>query len=305
MPQRLNISLLTSIDWASRCIGSCNFLPPRSSIFVKNGKGVAIETLKHPNVFRLICITGNAQKVQSCPKALNDYSPSQANKRDQRLLRFLRNCVSSYSVARKDRYQLVRPLLCLNRSDVMKLCRNWCLPVYPDVTNEKLQFFRNRLRKQLIPLLRYSFNPQFDKNVFQSSQLFLQEQLRTEMAFLKLDSFRDTPNHGGLSITQLKGFHSEDQLALTSKVLIIQSPLVSKSNTKLIFNSPRYAPSMFLMSAKSSLAVEPLPLPFYTFYKGFKDIKTLPTLRKDINQSIARWQYLFFPEIGSCLLLKN
>lgn len=323
MPQRFNIFLLTSIDyWAGRCMGSYNFWAPRSSVFVKNEKGVrrppdalpaiqkasegaAIETPKHPNVFRLISITGNTQKVQSCPKALNEDAPSPANKRDQRLLKFLRNCVSSYSVTRKDRYQLVRPLLCLNRCDVMKLCRNWCLPVYPDVTNERLQFFRNRLRKQLIPLLRYSFNPQFDKNVFQSSQLFLQEQLRTEMAFLKLDSFRDTTNYGGLSFTQLKGVHSEGRLGLTSKVLIIQSPLLSKSNTKLIFNSLRYVPSMFLMSAKNSLAVEPLPLPFYTFYKGFKDSKTLPTLKDDINQSIAKWHYLFSPEIGSCLLFKD
>ena len=248
MPQRLNISPLT---WS----GSCSFWAP-----------------KHP-------ITGNKQKPQSCPKTLNDYTPSQD-------LRFLRNCVSSYSVARKDQYQLVRPLLCLSRSDVMRLCRNWCLPVYPDVTNERLQFFRNRLRKQLIPLIRYSFNPQFDKNVFQSSQFFLQEQLRAEMVFLKLD----TTNHGGLPITQYPE-------GLTCKVLIIQSPL--ESNTKSIFNSLRYIPSMFLMSAKNSFAVEPLPLPFY---KGFKDIKTLPTLKKNINQSIA---YLFFPEIGSCLLFKD
>ena len=286
MPQRLNISLLTSIDWAGRCKGSCNFWVP-----------------KHPNLSISIARnanTGNIQKVQSCPKALQDYTSSQVNRGDQRLLRLLRNCVSSYSVARKDRYQLVRPLLCLNRCDVMKLCKNWCLPVYPDVTNERLQFFRNRLRKQLIPLLRYSFNQQFDKNLFQSSQLFLQEQLRAEMALLKLDN-----NHSGLSITQLKGFYPQGQVGLTSKVLLVQSRLISKSNTKLIFNSLRYVPSMFLMSAKNSLAVEPLPLPFYTFYKGFKDIKTLPTLKEEINQSIAKWHYLFFPEIGSCLLFKD
>jgi tRNA(Ile)-lysidine synthase TilS/MesJ len=86
----------------------------------------------------------------------------------------------------KRRHQLVRPLLSLNRHDALKLCKNMYLPIYPDVTNEKLQFLRNRLRKQLLPLLRYLFNPQFDKNLFYSSELFLQEQLRTETILSKL-----------------------------------------------------------------------------------------------------------------------
>jgi tRNA(Ile)-lysidine synthase TilS/MesJ len=89
------------------------------------------------------------------------------------------------------RHQLVRPLLGLNRYDVLKVCKNLQLPVYPDVSNEKLQFLRNRLRKQLLPLLRYLFNRRFDENIFYCSELFLQEQLRTETILSKLARPKD------------------------------------------------------------------------------------------------------------------
>ena len=102
------------------------------------------------------------------------------------LLVFLEISIFPYPDVGKRRHQLVRPLLGLNRYDALKLCKNLHLPVYPDVTNEKLQFLRNRLRKQLLPLLRYLFNPRFDENLFYCSELFLQEQLQTETILSKL-----------------------------------------------------------------------------------------------------------------------
>ena len=102
------------------------------------------------------------------------------------LLVFLRVSIVSNRVVRRDGQQIIRPLLGLSRCDAMKLCKNWDLPVYPDATNEKLQFLRNRLRKQLFPLLRCLFNPRFDKSLFQCAELLLQEQLHTETVLLKL-----------------------------------------------------------------------------------------------------------------------
>lgn len=113
-------------------------------------------------------------------------SLSKQNERTLYPLVFLRVCVASYLVVRKDRQQVLRPLLGLNRYDGMKLCRAWCLPVYPDSTNEKIQFLRNRLRKQLLPLLRCIYNPQFDKQMFECSELFLRESLQIETILSKL-----------------------------------------------------------------------------------------------------------------------
>lgn len=72
---------------------------------------------------------------------------------------------------------VVRPLLFITRFDLKKVCAFWQLPVYPDQTNEKLVYFRNRIRKQLLPLLRFFFNPQIDKLFLQFAELANTEQL--------------------------------------------------------------------------------------------------------------------------------
>ena len=72
---------------------------------------------------------------------------------------------------------VVRPLLFITRFDLKKLCAFWELPVYPDQTNEKLVYFRNRIRKQLLPLLRFFFNPQIDKLFLQFAEIATTEQL--------------------------------------------------------------------------------------------------------------------------------
>ena len=72
---------------------------------------------------------------------------------------------------------VVRPLLFVTRFDLKKVCTFWQLPVYPDQTNEKLVYFRNRIRKQLLPLLRFFFNPQIDKLFLQFSEIATTEQL--------------------------------------------------------------------------------------------------------------------------------
>nr|YP_009105393.1 hypothetical chloroplast RF62 [Koliella longiseta]AIT94037.1 hypothetical chloroplast RF62 [Koliella longiseta] len=72
---------------------------------------------------------------------------------------------------------VVRPLLFITRFDLKKVCAFWHLPVYPDQTNEKLVYFRNRVRKQLLPLLRFFFNPQIDKLFLQFAEIANTEQL--------------------------------------------------------------------------------------------------------------------------------
>lgn len=75
---------------------------------------------------------------------------------------------------------VVRPLLFITRFDLKKVCAFWQLPVYPDQTNEKLVYFRNRIRKQLLPLLRFFFNPQIDKLFLQFAEIANTEQLYLE-----------------------------------------------------------------------------------------------------------------------------
>ena len=60
---------------------------------------------------------------------------------------------------------LVRPLLSVSRFEIRKFCSFWQLPVYPDATNQKVKFLRNRVRKQVLPAVKIFFNSQIE-NVF-------------------------------------------------------------------------------------------------------------------------------------------
>lgn len=75
---------------------------------------------------------------------------------------------------------LIRPLLKINRFEIFKLSCFWKLPIFVDLTNNLLNFRRNRLRQQIFPILKFFFNPKlemainrfietanFEKNYFQ------------------------------------------------------------------------------------------------------------------------------------------
>ncbi len=139
------------------------------------------------------------------PPPTNGYTPSilcKMNDSQQlslQILAVLRVCIGYDQVVGRNRQQVIRPLLGLSRGDGARLCTNWNLPVYPDATNEKLQFLRNRLRKQLFPLLRCLFNPRFDKSLFQCSEFLVREQLRTETVLGEVAKKRHDHYSNGLS----------------------------------------------------------------------------------------------------------
>ncbi len=72
---------------------------------------------------------------------------------------------------------LIRPVLNLSRFDLKKLSLLWNLPLYPDKTNQTKHYYRNRIRKQLLPTLRFFFNPQIDTILLQFSEITTTEQL--------------------------------------------------------------------------------------------------------------------------------
>lgn len=59
-------------------------------------------------------------------------------------------------------YHVQQPLQRFYRSDISKLVKDCTIPLVPDSTNQNIKMRRNRIRLQLLPTLRYFFNPQFD-----------------------------------------------------------------------------------------------------------------------------------------------
>lgn len=72
---------------------------------------------------------------------------------------------------------VIRPLLSVSRYDIKKLCSFWKLPIYPDQTNQQFEYNRNRIRKQLLPTLRFFFNSKIDKILFQFLEIATEEQI--------------------------------------------------------------------------------------------------------------------------------
>ena len=76
---------------------------------------------------------------------------------------------------------LLRPLLLLNRYEIQKLLTWAYLPIWTDKTNFELHYRRNRIRFELLPTLRFYYNPNVDLCI-----LHCIETIEQEMNYLTL-----------------------------------------------------------------------------------------------------------------------
>lgn len=81
---------------------------------------------------------------------------------------------------------LIRPIVNFHRFDLQKLTNFWKLPIYPDKSNKKTDYYRNRIRKQLLPTLKFFFNPRIDLILLQFSEILAIEQLYLEVVSNRL-----------------------------------------------------------------------------------------------------------------------
>ena len=82
--------------------------------------------------------------------------------------------------------QVVRPLLGLNRSEIKNFILFLNIPIYPDKTNEQVYYARNRIRKQLLPAIRFFFNPKIENSLFKFTEITSSEDIYIESLISKL-----------------------------------------------------------------------------------------------------------------------
>ncbi|MEM9816824.1 MAG: tRNA lysidine(34) synthetase TilS [Cyanobacteria bacterium P01_D01_bin.6] len=80
---------------------------------------------------------------------------------------------------------LVRPLLDVTREQTGQFCRAFGIPVWEDVTNGDRTYRRNRLRLDVLPMLRAHFNPRVDSTLAQTADI-----LAAEVAYLNAEADR-------------------------------------------------------------------------------------------------------------------
>ncbi len=91
---------------------------------------------------------------------------------------------------REVRNHYVRPLLTFRRSDLESYAREKSVPHREDHTNRDERFFRNKIRRQLLPLLRKDYDPQIDRHLGHLARIaslaHRRQQIHAERLFSRL-----------------------------------------------------------------------------------------------------------------------
>jgi len=130
----------------------------------------------------------------------------------QRPLFHTQDCQSSISNP-----LLVRPLLEITRSQTLAFCQEQNLTIWEDSTNEDLHYNRNRIRAEIIPLLR-QINPQVEINISQTAELLKDE----------IDYLEQTAQEWRKKVLFVRGTDTENQPEKTwgiNRHLLREAPL--------------------------------------------------------------------------------
>ena len=71
---------------------------------------------------------------------------------------------------------VVRPLLCLSRSEIEEYCRQRNLQPRIDASNADVELLRNRLRHELLPALKKQYNPGLTETLCRTASILAEEQ---------------------------------------------------------------------------------------------------------------------------------
>lgn len=114
-----------------------------------------------------------------------------------------------------DHCTLIRPLLQVSRGETAAFCQQRQLPVWIDVTNQALDYARNRIRLDVIPYWQTHFNPQITGVLAQTAELLTADVAYLEALASELRQTVEHPEQPGLHRLQLQAA----DLALQRRVI--------------------------------------------------------------------------------------
>ena len=209
----------------------------------------------------------------------------------------------------QNEYLLVRPFLSLTRFDLKKICNSWKIPLFPDQSNQKLKYQRNRIRKQILPALRFFFNPQIDTTLYQFIEILKSEQEYMDFITTRLVN---EIQYKKQTIVELEtSFINVLPLPIRRKVIKQFLEKILKKNTKF-FDIEKFSQQIFM--SKTMIKQEDALLSKKDQKKrNEKKITFLETnqiIQQDvlvnlINQNKGRYKIykvIFFPKIATIFL---
>ena len=84
---------------------------------------------------------------------------------------------------------ILRPLLVLHRNDITFFSKKYFLPIVCDPSNQKIRWSRNRIWHQLVPVLRFFFNPNTECLLNNFLEISIQEQKYIELIIKKIINY--------------------------------------------------------------------------------------------------------------------
>lgn len=169
------------------------------------------------------------------------------------LMRFLRGSGSAGLAALpKERGQILRPLLTLNRSDVLEYLKIKGISFRTDSTNEDIRYLRNRIRHKLVPCLDTLF-PYWKKTVLALAET---QRLTAELLTAEVQQriLWEKNQQGASLCTSEALFFSQPQLIREEAIFQAADRVAVSGNTK---RTIRFDPDSIMPDRKKT--VPPVP----------------------------------------------
>ncbi len=173
-----------TLSWESRTVDIRN---------LKKNRGISEEEAGRLARYSLLFDT--ARKYGAAKIALGHHLDDQA---ETVLLNIIRGTgvdglAGILPARRRGPFRLIRPLLCLRRSEIEAYCRENNLRPFTDSSNLETDYTRNRLRLELIPRLEKEYNPRIREALFGLASLAFEDrrflQVLARKKYLKLAGF--------------------------------------------------------------------------------------------------------------------
>jgi len=205
----------------------------------------------------------------------------------------------------KNEYILVRPFLSLTRFDLKKICNSWKIPLFPDQSNQKLKYQRNRIRKQILPTLRFFFNPQIDTTIYQFIEIINSEQEYMDFITARIVNGFPKGNNQKQTIVELEtSFINVLPLPIRRKVIKqFLMRFAHKKNYKF-FDVEQFLQQISRACFLKEQKINEKNMKFFETKYLHKE-KQKDFLVNIINQKEDKcklYKLLFFPKIGSIFL---
>ena len=111
-----------------------------------------------------------------------------------------------------DFFWYYRPLLGITRLESCLICNGWNIPSYSDNSNHSICYTRNKVRNQVLPILRKILNPRLEKTVCRFAEIISEENFylnsilhriensvfRSKKKFTRFSSFCETSSQSSL-----------------------------------------------------------------------------------------------------------